>query len=422
MSQWLANVIDRADSVNDWLSPARQEALARLKQTSWPTRRTEAWRYTSLHALENLALAGSSQSAAQTAVEAPLVQGLNSIDLVFVNGEATTDLSRLKLPVGVTITSLDTTNEAEQKRASKVFNQVKPNAHLFGMVNDTLAQQGVFIEVAEGVHIEQPIRIVNFVTDGIESHNRILVALAANAQATIIEHGAGQGHSVNTAFAEYVLGSEAKLEHYRFALHSQDAIHMGGSHFKMGESSRLNSTIVGYGSQISRIDTDVVHAAEHALAKMNCIYLLALNEHFDLHSKIEHAKPNGTTEQNARGIMAGRSRAVFSGHIHIHRDAQKTLAELHNRNLLLSRGAQISTTPALEIYADDVQCAHGATVAEIAEDDLYYLQARGIERSKALVMLNFGFIQELVSQMPNKALAAWLEPLLRERFATMEPQ
>jgi len=88
----------------------------------------------------------------------------------------------------------------------------------------------------------------------------------------------------------------------------------------------------------------------------------------------------------------------------------------------LSRGAQISTTPALEIYADDVQCAHGATIAEIADEDLYYLQTRGIKRSQALIMLNFGFIQELVGQMPNKALAAWLEPLLRERFAMMEPQ
>lgn len=419
MSQWLANVIDRADSVNDWLSPARQEALTRLKETSWPTRRTEAWRYTSLHALENSTFTGS--TAAVTA-EAPVITGLNSIDLIFIDGKPTTDIKALTLPAGVTISSLTTTDTAMQERANKVFNQVKPGAHLFGMVNDALAQQGVFIDVAEGARIEQPIRIVNLVTDGVESHHRVLVNLGAKAQVTIIEHGTGHGHSMNTAFAEYVLGTEAKLEHYRFALHGQDAIHIGGSHFKMGESSRLNSTIVGYGSQISRIDTDVVHAAEHAIAKMNCVYLLAPKEHFDLHSLIEHAKPNGTTEQNARGIVGDKARAVFSGRILIQPNAPKTLAELHNRNLLLSRGAQISTTPALEIYADDVQCAHGATIAEIADEDLYYLQTRGIKRSQALIMLNFGFIQELVGQMPNKVLAAWLEPLLRERFAMMEPQ
>lgn len=419
MSQWLANVIDRADSVNDWLSPARQEALTRLKETSWPTRRTEAWRYTSLHTLENSTFTGST---AGVTAEAPVITGLNSIDLIFIDGKPTTDIKALTLPAGVTISPLTTTDTAMQERANKVFNQVKPGEHLFGMVNDALAQQGVFIDVAEGARIEQPIRIVNLVSDGVESHHRVLVNLGAKAQVTIIEHGAGHGHSMNTAFAEYVLGTEAKLEHYRFALHGQDAIHIGGSHFKMGESSRLNSTIVGYGSQISRIDTDVVHAAEHAIAKMNCVYLLAPKEHFDLHSLIEHAKPNGTTEQNARGIVGDKARAVFSGRILIQPNAQKTLAELHNRNLLLSRGAQISTTPALEIYADDVQCAHGATIAEIADEDLYYLQTRGIKRSQALIMLNFGFIQELVGQMPNKALAAWLEPLLRERFAMMEPQ
>ncbi|MFQ3221263.1 MAG: Fe-S cluster assembly protein SufD, partial [Paraglaciecola sp.] len=102
------------------------------------------------------------------------------------------------------------------------------------------------------------------------------------------------------------------------------------------------------------------------------------------------------------------------------RDAQKTLAELHNRNLLLSRRGQINTKPELEIYADDVLCAHGATVAETEEETLYYLLSRGISRSQALVMLNFGFIQELVDQMPNQHLAQWLKPQLQSRFVEME--
>ena len=129
--------------------------------------------------------------------------------------------------------------------------------------------------------------------------------------------------------------------------------------------------------------------------------------------------PNGTTEENARGIIGDKAKAVFNGRIHIHRDAQKTLAELNNRNLLLSRGAQINTKPELEIYADDVQCAHGATVAEIDEEALYYLLTRGIDKQKALVMLNFGFVQEMVFDMPNEALAEWLQPILKQRFEDM---
>jgi len=129
--------------------------------------------------------------------------------------------------------------------------------------------------------------------------------------------------------------------------------------------------------------------------------------------------PNCTTLENVRGIAADQGQATFNGRIHIHRDAQKTLAELNNRNLLLSDKAQINTKPELEIYADDVRCAHGATVAELDSQALYYLTSRGVSREDALVMLNFGFINALVDEMPNQDIAQWLRPLLRERFAEM---
>jgi Fe-S cluster assembly protein SufD len=386
--------------------------LDTLKQQQWPTRRTEAWRYTSLHPVADLELKSGTGNAT---AEAPVIEGLNSLDLVFVDGQLSTDISKLKLPEGITISELSAPSEP----AEAIFAQVKPSRHLFGLVNDVLAQQGVVIDIAAGAKVEQPIRIVNFASAGIESHQRTLVRVGENAQATIIEHGSGSGNSLNTVFAEYDIAEKARLEHYRFALHEGEAIHIGGSHFKLHDHARLNSTLIGYGSQLTRLDVDIEHAGEHAFAKFNNVYLLAPRQHFDLHSTIEHASPNGTTEENARGIIGDRAKAVFNGRIHIHRHAQKTLAELNNRNLLLTRGAQINTKPELEIYADDVQCAHGATVAEIDEEALYYMLTRGIDRQQALVMLNFGFVQEMVFQMPNKALADWLQPILKTRFESM---
>ena len=412
MSQWLNHVLERASTVDDWLSPVRAQALDTLKQQQWPTRRTEAWRYTSLHPVADLELKSSTGNAT---AEAPVIEGLNSLDLVFVDGQLSTDISKLKLPEGITISELSAPSEP----AEAIFAQVKPSRHLFGLVNDVLAQQGVVIDIAAGAKVEQPIRIVNFASAGIEYHQRTLVRVSENAQATIIEHGSGSGNSLNTVFAEYDIAEKARLEHYRFALHEGEAIHIGGSHFKLHDHARLNSTLIGYGSQLTRLDVDIEHAGEHAFAKFNNVYLLAPRQHFDLHSTIEHASPNGTTEENARGIIGDRAKAVFNGRIHIHRHAQKTLAELNNRNLLLTRGAQINTKPELEIYADDVQCAHGATVAEIDEEALYYMLTRGIDRQQALVMLNFGFVQEMVFQMPNKALADWLQPILKTRFESM---
>lgn len=422
MSQWLTDAIERGAAVNDWLTPLRAESLSKLRDQAWPGRKTEAWRYTSLHPFNRLqakpaVTAGSQNEVADS--EVAHVEGLESLDILFVDGILQTDLTALNVPAGVTITSLQSPVEEERAVITQVFGQVKPSRHLFGLINDVLAEQGVMIDFAPDAVVETPIRIVNLVSTDLESHNRVLVRLGDRAKAVIIEHGSGQQSSFNTAFAEYQIGQQANLEHYRFALHGEQAIHIGGSHFRLEQSARLNSTLIGYGSQLSRLDVDIHHAGEHANAVFNTVFLLAPGEHYDLHSTIEHAVAHGTTEENVRGIVGDQAKAVFNGRIHIHRGAQKTLAQLNNRNLLLSRRGQINTKPELEIYADDVQCAHGATVAEIDEDALYYMLTRGLERSRALVMLNVGFIQELIEQVPNAALRDWLQPQLAARFADM---
>jgi Fe-S cluster assembly protein SufD len=417
MSHWLQQVLDRGRAIDDWLSPLRAMALEVLSNTNWPNRQVESWKYTSLAPLEQLELSPGA-TAGKAYIED--IEGLNSLDLVFVNGKLQSDISLLALPQGLHISSLLDASVKAQSTAKALFAKIKPQHHLFGLVNDALAEDGLIIDIDAGSQIEQPIRIVNLSSDGQESHHRVLVRLGSHASATVIEHGHGEQTSLSTSFAEYEIGEQAYLEHYRLVMHTHQAIHIGGCHFSLQQKAQLNTTLIGYGSQLSRMDIDIIHNGEHAKAKFNAVYLLGESEHFDLHSTIEHVMPNGTTQENARGIVGDKAKAVFNGRIHIHRDAQKTLAELHNRNLLLSRRGQINTKPELEIYADDVLCAHGATVAEIDEETLYYLRSRGISRSQALVMLNFGFIQELVNQMPNQHLAQWLTPKLKTRFVEME--
>ncbi|WP_217557219.1 Fe-S cluster assembly protein SufD [Vibrio metschnikovii] len=417
MSQWLQQVIDRGSKTNDWLSPVRQQALNALRQTRWPTRRTEAWRYTSLSCLDQLELSPESGNAPFNL--APIA-GLETIDLVFVDGQLQTDLTALNLPQGVSIYSAQSLPADQQAAAVSRFSQVKPSRHLFGMVNDVLADNVLFIDVDPECHCTTPLRIVHHNHHGYEAHYRVQVNLGHHGKLTLIEHAQGSGDNLRTGFTECLLDTHAELEHYQFLINSPQALYFGGTHFSLNDHAQLNSTVIGFGSQLSRLDVDIIHSGEHAQAKMNAVYLLGESEHFDLHSTIEHAKPNGTSEENVRGIVGDKATAVFNGRIHIHRDAQKTLAELNNRNLLLSRRGQINTKPELEIYADDVKCAHGATVAEIEEEALYYLMSRGIGRSQALVMLNVGFIQELINQMPNQALAEWLAPILSARFKEME--
>ena len=414
MSNWLGSAVTRAESVSDWLSPQRQQSLALLRQAKWPNRKAEAWKYTPLFALEKAEFSTNAQAKANVAV----IDGLGSIDIVFVDGKLQSPLS--DLPKGLSVCSLSEANQDDRTRALALFCKAKPKKHFFGLVNDVLAENGVLIDIAEGVSIDRPLRIVSVLTAGKEAHTRVLVRVGRASKATVIEQYSGNEKSFNTGFAEYDVGPQGSLEHYRFALQTQQAMAIGGSHFNLAEKACLNSTVVGFGSELSRVDMDVSHLGEHAFAKLNVIFLLDGKELFDLHSTIEHAVANGTTEENVNSIVASQSRAVFNGRIHIHRDAQKTLAELNNRNLLMSRDAEINTKPELEIYADDVRCAHGATIAEIDKKALYYLQSRGVSRGHAQVMLSFGFINELIDLMPNAALAEWIRPIIRERFAQME--
>ncbi|TDO99375.1 Fe-S cluster assembly protein SufD [Marinomonas balearica] len=423
MSEWFSNALIRAQDLTglvdqQWMDPVRTKAITQLKNTAWPNRKTEAWRYTPLRSVERTTASVKSTENDLSQLAPVVIPGIEPIEVVFIDGRYCAALSSGELPEGLSIV-LGSKLEARDELLDKL-SAIKPERHLFGMLNDALAQDVVWIKVGCGVSIDTPIRISNLSSQSAESHVKAFVSLEEGAQATILEMADAEGQTLSTGFTEYDLAKNARLEHYRFALQTGDNVSVGGSHFKLEEGAQLNSNIIGFGSDLQRLDTDIIYAGENANAKLNAIYLLDGKELFDLHATVEHAVPNCVTEENIRGIVADRARAVFNGRIHIHRDAQKTLAELNNRNLLLSDKAEINTKPELEIYADDVRCAHGATVAEIDKKALYYLQTRGISRAKAQVMLNFGFINELIDQMPNEVIAEWVRPMIRSRFEQME--
>lgn len=413
MNPWLQGVIARAEASSDILSPLRQVAVQSLKKSTWPGRRTEHWKYTSLSVLENLELVHKPSNQELT-VDA--IENVQTIDLLFVDGKLRTDLAALQLPAGLTISLLDKADGLQYVIATSFFSQIKPKRHLFGLVNDALASDILFISVASQSITKPFIRIMSHHSAGHEAHQRVLVRVQQAASVKIIEQIEGQGQHLSTNFTEFEVSEHANLEHYRLIQPSAEALHFGGNHFCLHQHAVLNSTLLGLGSALSRTDIDILHNGEHADAKLNAIALLGESSHCDLHTNIEHIKAHGKTTELVRVIVGDKANAVFNGRIHIHPNAQKTQAALHNRNLLLSRRGQVNTKPELEIYADDVQCAHGATVAEIEEEALNYLQTRGIARDQALVMLNVGFIQELINQLPDPHLAQWLKQGLLTRL------
>lgn len=399
MSQWFE--IAKARAAEAASTPLRSDAIERLAVTRWPTRKTEAWKYTSLYALNDVNYPLATGGASETHLQIP------NLEATYIRFDGQEWHVEGELPKGVSLSS------------ARLNGRIKPNHHLFGNINDALAAQSLNLQVAAGATVSQPIVLSVAALENQEQHAAATVTIGDGAELTLIEMATGQGDGITTQFAEYHVGEGATFNHYRFALQHVPHFFFGGTHIRLEEKSTLNSFVMGFGAQIARLDVDIDHAGSFANANMDCIYLLRDKEHFDLHTTIEHSVANGTSEENVRVIAADQAKATFNGRIHIHRDAQKTLAEMNNRNLLLSRNAEINTKPELEIYADDVKCAHGATVAEMDEKSLYYLVSRGIPRKQAEIMLNFGFINELVDKIDDDAIASWIREQLVTKFNLM---
>lgn len=401
----------------DWLAGRREAGRAAWCASEKPTRKTEAWKYTSLHRLEQ---------AFSTADKAPApdreLPDFGGAQLLFVDGHLQGDIAELELPEGVSLLRFADATPAQAGRIqSRLGTAVCNDQHLFANLNDATLADGLYLEIAPGAELSAPLHIVHLTTQrepAFSISQRLLVVLGDNARAKVIEHFEGESPAAFTnGITELLLGAGSKLEHCRLHLEQGGAMHVGGVHAKLERDSTLEGFHLALGSDLKRVDLVIEYSGPGAHCELNGIYLLRGSEHVDYHSCIEHAVPHCTTDEVFRGIIGDEARAVFNGRIHIHPDAQKTRAELSNKNLLTSTSAEINTKPELEIYADDVQCAHGATVAQLDEGMLHYLRTRGVARDEAEVMLSYGFINELVEGLDNQALKDFLHPILARRLS-----
>lgn len=410
-----------------WLADHAENSRNFWSTVALPTRKTEAWKYTRLRPLETGDYLNSAKpvTADQSLVQPCIIENLEAHKLVFIDGQFQQELSDDDLPKGLELVRFTEAGEQEAKIIDQYLGSLfsKEN-HLFSALNEAWLGEGVFLRVKENTRVEKPVQIIWLTTSQDQAFSiaqRLLVLLEERAEATVVEHFASTNDKQNSftnGVTELVLKADAKLHHYRLHLEEEQSIHIGGVHAGLGKNAQLNSFQIALGSKLKRLDVVINHQGEGAHCELNGVYLPQHEQHVDFHTCIEHAVPNCTTNEVFRGIVGDSAQAVFNGRIHIHPDAQKTSAMLSNKNLLTSNKAEVDTKPELEIYADDVQCAHGATVAQIDEQLLYYFLSRGISRQEAEVMLSFGFINELLNQVHHQSIGDYLRPILAQRFAT----
>ncbi|KJS08702.1 MAG: Fe-S cluster assembly protein SufD [Gammaproteobacteria bacterium BRH_c0] len=429
MTDFVEKALSReAGSVPGWLAAFNTLGRHSGEGRVLPDLKVEEWKYTSLRPLRE----GQYQAAPQAApADADLVGHFAIADLgahvlAFVNGQYSESLSSPgPLPEGLSLVPFSRASDDSDISliSAHLGSLANGQARLFTALNDSWLADGVYLRVARNSHIKQPIQLVWLTTAqpaefGIAQ--RLLVVLEEGSEATVLEHFASsaEGQNVFTnGVTELVVGDNARLHHYRLHLEEPGVLHVGAIHASLGRSATLNGFHVALGSRLKRIDLVVRHRGEGAHCELNGVYLPRLRQHVDYHVTMDHEVPHCTSEQTFRGIVADHGQAVFNGRIHIHRDAQKTSAHLSNRNLLTSNTAEVDTKPELEIYADDVQCSHGATVAQLDSEQLHYLRTRGISEQEARVLLSFGFINELLNRMDREPLQRYLRPRLAQLFA-----
>jgi Fe-S cluster assembly protein SufD len=277
-----------------------------------------------------------------------------------------------------------------------------------------LFTDGAYIHLGRGARLAKPIHLL-YVTTGaggpLLSQPRNLVVAEEDSQAILIENyvAVGEAAYFTNALTEVVVGPHAMIEHYRLQEEGTKAYHIGGLHAHLDRDGRFTAHGIDLGGRLVRNDLRSVLDAEGAECHLNGLYVIGGRQHVDNHTHIDHAKPRGTSREFYKGVLDGRSRAVFHGRVVVHPDAQHTDAQQVNNNLLLSRDAEADTKPQLEIYADDVKCAHGATVGQLDPDALFYLRSRAVDEAAARDLLTYAFARDVLSRLRLEPVRSQLE-------------
>lgn len=402
-----------------WVERLRESALARFEQLGFPTTDEEDWKYTNVAPITKgrfepvIERAGSRLDAG--AVESFIYSEARRSCLVFVNGLYHPELSSLDaLPSGVIASDLGEaliSGHAETLREHLTRTASYPEDG-FTALNAAFLSSGAFLYIPKGVRVESPIQLL-FLSDSTEEvaiFPRVLIIADRESESTIIESYAATDESVyfTNAVVELSVGESARLVHYKVQRESERSFHIATTQADLGRSSVYDSTTITLGAQLSRHGIGVKLDHEGAECWVDGLYIVSTGQHADTHSLIDHTSPHGTSHQLYKGILDGKSRAVFNGKVFVHRNAQQTDAMQTNKNLLLSNEARVDTKPQLEIFADDVKCAHGATVGQLEEEELFYLISRGINPDLARNLLTYGFAEEVVEKIKIESIKAQL--------------
>lgn len=389
---------------NDAIAARRLAAIDALKVGGLPTRRIEAWHYTDLRQMLRDAPGPNDGSAVDQ-----LKPLLSNCDVLRISNGQTDDPATID---GVSVSRVaDLLNRGDLESAL----HPRGSDDAVGQLNAAFVSSGFAVEIAANHTIEKPIELQNLHSGG-QTHVRFPIQAGAGSKATIIERQTGAGPAFVSSVTDIALESGAEIVWLILQEQSSDTDHLGQINIKLAENARLTLFVMNTGGKLVRQEINVEVAGEGADFTLRTVNLLAGSSHTDVTMVLDHKCADTTSNQIIRNVAIDQARGVFQGQIRVAPTAQKTDARMACNTLLLSDEAEFSTKPELEIFADDVQCGHGATVTEIEKTQLFYLMSRGIAEKTARGLLVKAFLAEIIEELEDEPTVAALELKLDQWF------
>jgi Fe-S cluster assembly protein SufD len=396
-----------------WLDTARRENLEAFVAAGLPDTRSEAWKYTALRALGQRRFALGDPAAASHIVDPHtlVLPGVDGPRLVFVNGVFRADLSRLEaLPAGLTLQPLSQVLEHDPEPLRFALSRhYREAGDAFARLNAALAGDGVVLRVAAGARISKPVQLC-FVGVPAQSdlawHARNVIELGEGAKLDLVEHHmhTTQHKHLGTLVSDIMLQNGAQLQHVLLQNAAEDSTLIRHGSLHLGAKSEAALHVLELGGGLVRHDLHAELRGDASRLDTRGVFVLRGRQHVDTQLSIRHQALNTASESIWRGVADERSRGVFRGAIVVAEGADGADASLNNKNLLLSQSAEIDTKPELEIYADEVKAAHGATVGQLDERALFYLRSRGLPQAEARALLTAAFCRAVFASLPNDSL------------------
>lgn len=388
----------------------RQEAIAAFEELGFPVKKLEEWKYTNINPIlkHDFKIPGDINHSKlnKDDIKGFLFDENNVNLLVFVNGQFDENLSNIITKDGKVF--IGSFLEGKIKFGEVIANHFSKYAdyknHSLTALNTAFAKDGAFIYVSKGAEVTEPVHIL-FISDSREesylSQPRNLFIAEKGASIKIVEdyYSIGDMHSFTNVVTEIYCDKNSNLERYKIQNENDKAYHIGTTQVMQEQDSMFSDTTISWGGAITRNNLKALFNGANTECHFYGMYLLTGKQHVDNHTLADHAMPNCYSNELYKGIIGDKATGVFNGRIMVREDAQKTNAYQSNGNILLSNDATIYSKPQLEIFADDVKCSHGATTGQLNEDEMFYLQTRGIGKDEARRILLNAFAGDVIDSV-----------------------